>query len=270
MSGVIITVVAIGFYLAAASRAAVGVLRSRSDTLSAKRQMIGLGLVAIALHASILYTTTLTEAGVNLGISNAASLMAWMIALFLLLACLTQPLENLAIVLLPTAAIALAFERLFPTHHLLTQGASLGLQLHILLSVLAFSLLSLGALQALAFAVADHQMRARRPLRVMRVLPPLDQMEALLFRLIRAGFYVLGLSLVSGLMFVHDLFAQHLVHKTVLSILAWLVFGTLLWGRYRFGWRGRTAIRWTLGGMASLALAYFGTKLVLEVILQRV
>jgi ABC-type uncharacterized transport system permease subunit len=94
-------------------------------------------------------------------------------------------------------------------------------------------------------------------------------MESLLFQMIGAGFVLLSLTLVSGLMFVEDIFAQSLVHKTVLSLLAWGVFGILLWGRWRFGWRGRTAIRWTLSGFAALALAYFGTKLVLELVLKR-
>ena len=70
-------------------------------------------------------------------------------------------------------------------------------------------------------------------------------------------------------MFVQHMFAQHLAHKTVLSITAWAVFAVLLWGRWRFGWRGRTAIRWSLGGFVILALAYFGSKLVLEVLLGR-
>ena len=75
------------------------------------------------------------------------------------------------------------------------------------------------------------------------------------------------LALVSGLLFVDNLFAQHLAHKTFLSIISWLVFGLLLAGRWRYGWRGRTALSLTLAGMAFLLLAYFGSKLVLELLL---
>jgi len=71
------------------------------------------------------------------------------------------------------------------------------------------------------------------------------------------------------LLTLQDMFAQHLVHKTILSISAWLVFVTLIWGRWRYGWRGRMAIRWTLSGLFTLLLAYFGSKLVLELILNR-
>jgi len=104
----------------------------------------------------------------------------------------------------------------------------------------------------------------------VRYLPPLFSMEMWLFRMIFVGWVFLSLSLASGLVFLEDLFAQHLVHKTVLSILAWIMFSVLLFGRWRFGWRGSRALAWTTGGFVSLVLAYFGSKLVLEVILQRV
>ncbi|MDP4917088.1 MAG: cytochrome c biogenesis protein CcsA, partial [Haliea sp.] len=64
-------------------------------------------------------------------------------------------------------------------------------------------------------------------------------------------------------------FAQHLVHKTVLTLIAWVVYSTLLWGRYQLGWRSQTAVRFTLGGFIVLMLAFLGSKLVLELVLQR-
>ena len=87
--------------------------------------------------------------------------------------------------------------------------------------------------------------------------------------LVWAGIILLTLSIASGLIFLDNFFAQHLAHKTVLSLLAWIIFTTLLVGRYRFGWRGMRAVRWTLGGCGLLVLAYFGSKFVLEVVLNR-
>jgi ABC-type uncharacterized transport system permease subunit len=94
-------------------------------------------------------------------------------------------------------------------------------------------------------------------------------METLLFRMIGLGFVTLSLSLISGAFYLDDIFGQHLAHKTVLSVLAWLIFAILLWGRWQFGWRGRTAIRWTITGFVILMLAYFGSKFVIQLILQR-
>jgi ABC-type uncharacterized transport system permease subunit len=143
------------------------------------------------------------------------------------------------------------------------------LQIHILISLIAYSMLTIAAVQAVVLAVQDRQLHNHRPGGMMRALPPLQWMEHLLFQLIAVGFVLLTLALGTGFVFLQDIFAQHLVHKTVLSIAAWLVFAVLLWGRARFGWRGRTAIRWTLGGFFALMLAYFGSKLVLELVLHR-
>jgi ABC-type uncharacterized transport system permease subunit len=143
--------------------------------------------------------------------------------------------------------------------------------LHIYSSLIAYSFLNIAAIQAVLLAIQDWCLRRRHAGGVLvRSLPPLQSMESLLFQLIGAGLLLLSISLVSGFLFLDDMFAQHLAHKTVLSLLAWLVFATLLVGRVRQGWRGQTAIRWTLAGFASLMLAYFGSKLVLELILNRV
>ncbi len=135
--------------------------------------------------------------------------------------------------------------------------------------MLAYSLLSIAAIQSIVLALQDRRLRHKHPGGLTGALPPLQVMESLLFQMIGLGFIFLSLSLLSGIVYLEDIFAQHLVHKTVLSIVAWAVFGVLLWGRWHSGWRGRTAIRWTLGGFVLLLLAYFGSKLVLELILGR-
>ena len=115
----------------------------------------------------------------------------------------------------------------------------------------------------------DRRLRSRQPLGWLTILPSVEALESGTFQALAAGFAVLTLALFSGFIFVDDLFAQHLIHKTVLSCLAWVVFAVLLFGRWRFGWRGRTATTWTLSGFALLGLAYFGSKIVLESILGR-
>ncbi|MEE8264672.1 MAG: cytochrome c biogenesis protein CcsA [Gammaproteobacteria bacterium] len=264
-----VSIAAIILYLAAASRLAVALFYAPYGGQNAKIQTISVGMLAIILHGAVLYHIVVTGSGLNLGFFNALSLVAWMVALALLGAAIAKPLENLAIILLPLAALSIVLEMRYPTTHILPDSAPMGLRIHVLLSVLAYSLLTIGAFQALLLALQDRQLRKKRPIRIMHALPPLETMETLLFQIIGIGFFLLSLSLMSGLMFLEDIFAQHLVHKTVLSIVAWLVFAILLWGRWHFGWRGRKAIAWTLGGFVALMLAYFGTKIVLELILHR-
>ena len=117
--------------------------------------------------------------------------------------------------------------------------------------------------------MVDKRLRSRKPLGWLKILTPLESLESGCFQSIIAGFLLLTLALVSGAFFIEDLFAQHLVHKVVLAMTAWVVFGILLFGRMRFGWRGRQAMRWTLAGYILLGLSYFGSKLVLETLLGR-
>ncbi len=95
------------------------------------------------------------------------------------------------------------------------------------------------------------------------------QLEALLFRSLWASFVLLSATLLTGVLFVENMLAQHLWHKTVLSLLSWLVLGALLFGRLRYGWRGQRALKLTLTSMVLLLLAFFGSKFVLELLLQR-
>lgn len=227
------------------------------------------GGAALLLHGAVLYQLIFTDSGLNMGFYNALSLVSWVIALLVVLTTLTKPTENLAMVILPATALALLLEYLFPTERIVAGTGSFGLDIHIILSIAAYSLLSIAALQAVVLAIQEHQLRARHPARVMRILPPMQTMEELLVQLLWTGFFLLSLGLSTGLMFVHNLLGQHLTHKTILSIMAWLFFGLVLFGRTTWGWRGKYLVRFTLGGFLLLMLAYFGSKLVLELILQR-
>jgi ABC-type uncharacterized transport system permease subunit len=270
MPTTLLSVLAIALYLIAGTLLAVRLVRAPVGHAGGKGALVGVGLAGVVLHAAVLQQAILVAPGLDMGIANAASLITWFIALLLLLAALVKPVENLGIVILPLAAAGLAFAVWLPSDALLVSNRSAGLELHILLSIVAYSLLSIAAVQAVLLAIQESHLRNRRPGGFIRALPPLETMEGLLFQMIAVGFVLLSFALVTGFFFVEDVFAQHLVHKTVLSLLAWSVFATLLWGRRGFGWRGRTAIRWTLAGFFVLMLAYFGTKLVLELVLHRV
>ena len=153
----------------------------------------------------------------------------------------------------------------------LVDGPSWEIGAHIVLSTLAYALITIAVALTLAMRLLDRRLRSRKPLGWVGALPSVEALESAAFQALAAGFAVLTLALFSGFVFVEDLFsnAQHLLHKTILSCLAWVVFGVLLFGRWRFGWRGRTAANWALSGFALLGLAYFGSKIVLESILGR-
>lgn len=223
---------------------------------------IGLAAQLIALIHMSLHTGTMI-----IGLGTALSLFAWQAALLLWLFSIKRSVGALGLVIYPVAALCAIAGLLVPDNSSAHEALDWQVQLHILLSMLAYGLLTLGAVQASVLSMQHRQLRRRPPAGVFTTLPPLETMENLLFRLIGAGFVLLSLAIVTGALFINHLFAQHLAHKAVLSLVAWLAFAIMLFGRWRYGWRGRLAVRGVLSGYGLLILAYFGSKLVLELIL---
>ncbi|MCK5639654.1 MAG: cytochrome c biogenesis protein CcsA [Gammaproteobacteria bacterium] len=265
----IITITAIALYLLATSLLGLRLKKGLEASSIPKKLAIGLGLAAVVLHTQLLYGSLFTMGGMDLAFFNVLSLVSALIALLILITAINQPVENLGIAALPLAALGIILQQGLSTDtHNLVAINSTSVQIHILLSILSYSLLSIAAVQAVLLAIQDRHLRGRHPGGFIRALPPLETMESLLFQMIGIGYVTLSLALLVGITFLQDIFAQHLVHKTVLSIIAWTVFAILLRGRWKYGWRGRVAIRWTLIGFVFLMLAYFGSKLVLELILK--
>lgn len=237
--------------------------------LHGKNGLLILGLIAVMMHAIVLYNTLFVSGGLDLGFFNAGSLILWLIALTVILAAFANPVENLAIFLMPLAGISILMGMMFPVEHTLMPAHAMELKIHILMSLMAYALLTIAAVHAVVLSIQDRHLRNRKPGGFIRALPPLQTMENLLFQMIGLGFFLHSLSLITGMIYLDDMFAQNVAHKTILSVVAWFVFATLLWGRWRFGWRGSTAIRWTLVGFFVLLLAYMGSKWVTEIILGR-
>lgn len=264
---IVLLLITLALYIGTGIALGIRLAQGSHMTETSRWYAIAIGVLAVSLHAVILYNNLFTAGGLNLGFFNAVSLLAWIIATLLLLSSLFYPVENLGIAIFPAAALALVLEAIFPEANIISENYRSGIGIHILISVLAFGFLSIAAVQALLLAIQDRHLRNRHPGGFIRALPAVQTMETLLFQMIWLGFVFYSLSLVSGALYLEDMFAQHLAHKTILSVAAWFVFGILLWGRRRFGWRGRVAIRWTLTGFVFLLLAYLGSKLVLELIL---
>lgn len=229
-----------------------------------------LGIFALSLHADILNQSIFLQTGFDFGFFNIISIIGWFVALIVLITSFFQPIQQLLLVLYPIAAITILLEQLFPNDRILEQSLPMGLRIHILLSISAYSLLMIGTLQALLLALQDKFIKSKQISKIIDILPPLQIMEQLLIQIIVIGFFLLSLSLTTGIMFIDNIFEQHLIHKTTLSILAWVIYAILLWGRWSLGWRGKRITRWILVGFIVLILAYTGSKFVLELILQRV
>ncbi|MGQ0697826.1 MAG: cytochrome C assembly family protein [Panacagrimonas sp.] len=246
-------------HLAAAFYSACAVCAWRKPAMT-----VWLTPIALVLHFVALAFGLVHEGSLRIGVTEAASLFAWQSAVLLWLFTFREPVGVNGVAVYPLAALFAIWAALVPSPVSSVRIDDWQVSVHVLLSLLSAGLLTLAAVQAVALAIQDRLLHRRRIAPTGGRMPPLQTMEQVLFQLIAVGFGLLSLTLLSGLWFVHDWLAQHLAHKTVLSVSAWSIFGVLLWGRWRHGWRGRTAIRWALAGYATLILSYFGSKLILE------
>jgi|ERR1700733_129757 len=227
-------------------------------------------LVAIIGHSDAIMRMMRLNGRFSIGLLEATSLLGWTLAVLACLISIDKHNRVLGAILMLSAAVGAAVGTGWQVGRSYAEAtAGWELTAHILLSMAAAALLFAAAVTAILLVFLDRRLRTRRIADLPSALPPLDALEKVMFRLIAAGFGLLTLALITGFVFVTNLFTQNLVQKTVLSLIAWLLFGVLLIGRLRFGWRGRSAVRWTLWGFGILAVAYFGVKFVLEYLFGR-
>jgi ABC-type uncharacterized transport system permease subunit len=259
----VFALLAIVLYLTAAAGLARPLL---SGGQPLNRLALGLAGGGVLIHAGILLG--MHRGALDLHFFAALSLVAFVVSALTLLVNLSRPVAALGVIVFPLTALLIAVDSFLapPTLPLVMDWQ---IKLHVTVALIAFSVLSIATVLAMLLAVQERALRHRQFGPWLRALPPLTLTETLLFRLIGAGFVMLTLTLLTGALFVDNLFGQHLAHKTILSIVAWLVFGVLLYGRWRHGWRGQRAVNLTLIGMVALVLAFFGSKFVLELILHR-
>ena len=225
---------------------------------------------ALILHAIAVYGIMNLPDGINLSLASVSSLTALIVLAMVAATGIARPVHSLFVLLFPLSALALLASLFLQRGQTSVEGMNDSLAIHVLVSILAYSILMMAALQSILVGITERNIRTKSHILVLRILPPLETMEHLLFVMLWVGFAGLTVAIGSGFLYLDDMFAQHVVHHTVLSSASWVVYVVLLAGHQAFGWRGTAAVRWTLSAFALLLLGYFGSKFVLEVLLGRV
>lgn len=248
-------------------------------------------LVPLALHSWLLYDGLFAAPELRFGFGQALSVTLWLAVLIYWFESAFVNLEGMQALVLPLAAICVVLPALFPGLAAPPYAHGFGFRAHLTLAMLAYSLFTIGALHALLMALLEGTLHGDRFRAVRREsaahaerqggagllagplssLPPLLTLERLLFRILTLGFVLLTLTLATGALFSEEVFGKafRFNHKTLFAVISWVIFGLLLAGRWRYGWRGRKALRWTLAGFLALLLAYVGSRFVLEVVVGR-
>jgi ABC-type uncharacterized transport system permease subunit len=240
-------------------------------------------LVPLALHTWLLYRDLFAGEALRFGFGQALSVTLWLAVLFYWIESAFVNLEGMQAFVLPLAALCALLPAAFPGLQSPPYASSLAFRAHLALAMLAYSMFTIGALHALLMALLEgtlHGAKRREGITSggagilagpLASLPPLLSLERILFQILGLGFVLLTLTLATGVLFSEELFdkAFRFNHKTLFAVISWVIFAALLAGRWRYGWRGRKALRWTLAGFIALLLAYAGSRFVLEVILGR-
>ncbi len=254
-------------YLVAAA-GALHAARRAAPRAAFNEPALYLAAAAIAAHAAWLGDTLEPMGALSLGLADSASLMGLAIGSGGLLSVFAPRFRTVAAACLALAALLAAGTGSMPEPREITESGW-PLALHVVLAMGSAGMFAIAALLVVLLALQDSALRRGTTGGWLATLPPVESLERALFSVIAIGEAALTVAILVGLLFVTNLFAQHLVHKTVLALIAWAIFACLLFGHWRFGWRGRTAARYTIAGFAVLAIAYFGSKFVLEVLLGR-
>lgn len=226
--------------------------------------------LALLLHGTVLCHAMLTPAGINYDVFNLVSFTSWLMLLLSLIFSIFRPIVPLNLLGIPVAATGLILGFGFSRPDQFIEQHSLGLDTHIILSLSAYAVLLMATIHAILLWFQNRELKKKQKKRFwVNLLPSIQAMESLLFDLIITGFILLTIALAFGFLTVDSFFAQHLAHKTVFSIISWFIYGSLLIGHYKLGWRGQKAIRFTLIGFVLLAIGFIGSKFVLEMILGR-
>jgi ABC-type uncharacterized transport system permease subunit len=235
--------------------------------------------VAWLLHGLALAHVVITQDFLRLGFAAMLSAALWLSVAAYWIENFNLSVDGLRRLVLPAAAIAIVLPVLFPGTLIPLAGKSPMFSWHIALSTLAYGSLTIAAFHAVLMAMQESRLHSLSATSAQNSwlglaidrLPALLTMERLLFRMIGIGFTLLTLTVVSGIFFSEELFGQafRLEHKTVFTLMSWVLFGVLLAGRQWRGWRGKTALSFTLIGFTTLLLAYVGSRFVMEVVLHR-
>ena len=259
-----IALMSIVFYIAAGSISTSKLFSTQSALPKSFFICIGIALVG---HANWLYEHIFLLHGQNLPMLNVLSLITFIISLLSTAAAKRLNTGILLPVVYGFTVLNFIAVSYIPSHYITHLETHPQIGAHIIFALLSYSMLTIASLFALQLAYLDWSLKHHKaPLTTIQ-MPPLMTLEKSLFQFILFGFVLLTCTLLTGFIFLDDMFAQGKAHKAILSMIAWGIYATLLWGHFRNGWRGRLTVYITIIGSSLLTLAYFGSRFVREIIL---
>jgi len=268
MPTILILILSVLSYLGAAALIARQIsIKAHSDSASINLNFAYIvATIAVALHILYAIASNSLVIPLNISLSAMATSASAILVVIFLSGCLFLPIRRLGILVFPLSALGLLFSAWWASEANIVANSGLAFNVHIMVSILSYSLLSIAAVQALLYFYQERNIKNPGTKTLLLAMPPLQTMEQLLFQLVGIGFVLLTVTLLSGAIFSQQIFGQafEFKHHTILALLGWVVFASLLFKRFASGLRGTPAVIWTVAGFVLIQLGYFGTKIVSE------
>jgi len=223
-------------------------------------------IIGLCSHFWLAANTSYVQHSFNFSVASMTIWASVLISAAFAIGSLFYAIKNLAVITLPVSILCIVFALIWGDQVTLISQKSSLFYWHIAISMVAFTLLGLAVMQAILFSYQEVALRKRIKNNFLTWLPPIQTMEQLLFKTIGVGFAALTLAITLGALYNYESGAAifGLNHHTILTVLSWVCFAVLLYGRIKLGWRGMKVIIWTLVGFSLLKLGYFGTKIISE------
>jgi len=223
-------------------------------------------VIALLLHSAAVYQITLDNGQFSLGLTSALVVTSCTVSILSFFIHLKDRFKALVAIAWAWSIVTLGLYFVLPPLHAAGHTNYL-LATHIILSIGAYTVIAVATLEALFTLILDQMLKRRKGIVFFSHFPPLQSLESHFFLMLYFGQFLLTISLISGFVAVEDFFAQHLVHKSVLSLVSWGIFSVLILGRTFAKWRGPVVLKWSLVAFTLTFIGYFGSKFVLQIVL---
>lgn len=228
---------------------------------------LGVGVVAVLLHATYLFGAfdlSHQHSYSLLLVCNIFSLFGSV--LVLVFYSISKNLFAVPMVLLFTAFVCLS-NFVFANTNTHSALWTFETFLHISLALVSYGILTLATVLTYQYSFLANRLK-HHDLSVLALpMPSLNSIENQIVGLLKVGSLSLAVSIVTGFLFMDNFLGSGQAHKTILTIVSFLIFVAVILGHQKQGWRGKIVVSLTTLGVALLTLGYFGSRFIREVII---
>ncbi len=222
----------------------------------------------LCILAALLNLGFFTATGLILTLTTVSGFTTVLVQSLYLLGIWQHGVRGLGLLLLPLTSLPLFLIPLLPESGQWVEAHSFLQTGHLLLSVAGYAILTLAALYACMQLFLDHALKNKKIGFFVQVMPSLMDISNHLFAHVRWAIWFIGLSIVTGLSWQWIEMSHFALfnHKVLLALFAWAMLLTLYQLRKKAAWHHNRASKMVLSAYLTLMLAYFGVKLIQNLI----